>query len=117
MSRAGSIRSGAQSAGHHASASIAAPVPPSPNGNGDAVMPPTITTTGAVPELRPIGPSTQAHVLELVAFDGHRRPLDNQAAGNQNGVRYRGHQKTLQISIRVRSRKTLDFPLGDKAVK
>src|SRR5687767_7544415 len=43
--RAGSISSGARSAGHHGSA----PVAGSPNGNGDAVIPPTTTTTGAVP--------------------------------------------------------------------
>jgi hypothetical protein len=48
---AGSTRSGACSAGHHGSVLVAA----SPNGNGDAVMPPMITTTGAVPSG---GPST-----------------------------------------------------------
>jgi hypothetical protein len=45
----GSISSVPCSAGHHGSAPLAA----SPNGNGDAVMPPTTMTTGAVPSGAP----------------------------------------------------------------
>ena len=46
--RVGSIESGARSAGHHASRSGSSA---SPNGNGDAVMPPTITDDGRGAEL------------------------------------------------------------------
>jgi hypothetical protein len=45
--RSGSIRSAARIAGHHASRSSP------PNGNGDAVIPPTTITTGAVPSSGP----------------------------------------------------------------
>ena len=41
------------SAGHHGSVPPCASPRPSPSGNGDAVMPPTITTTGAVPSSGP----------------------------------------------------------------
>src|SRR5215203_1226510 len=50
---AGSIRSGAQSAGHHAARGASPSDWPSPNGNGEAVMPPTMSTTGAVPSSGP----------------------------------------------------------------
>ena len=51
--RAGSMRSALKSAGHHGSVPPCASPLPSPSGNGDAVMPPTITTTGAVPSSGP----------------------------------------------------------------
>ena len=50
---AGSIRSGAHSAGHHGARGSSPSAWPSPNGNGDAVMPPTIRITGAVPSSGP----------------------------------------------------------------
>jgi hypothetical protein len=50
---AGSMRSGAHSAGHHAARGSSPSDWPSPNGNGDAVMPPTIRTAGAVPSSGP----------------------------------------------------------------
>ncbi len=44
---------GAKSAGHHGSLPPWASPWPSPSGNGEAVMPPTTTTTGAVPSSGP----------------------------------------------------------------
>ncbi len=53
VTRVGSTRSGAKSAGHHGSMPPSGSPVPSPSGNGDAVMPPTTTTTGAVPSSGP----------------------------------------------------------------
>ena len=83
--RVGSTRSGAQSAGHHASVPASPAARPSPKGNGEAVMPPTITTTGAVPEVGAVGPPAQADIGQLVAFDGHGAALHHQTAGTRLG--------------------------------
>ena len=80
--RSGRARS---SAGHQASRAFAVRRLPSPSGNGDAVMPPTMTTTGAVPSSGPYAHPLSDDVAQHVALDGHRLALDREAPGRYGG--------------------------------
>ena len=95
--RAGSMRSGAKSAGHHGSRAalrVAPAVAERKRRRGDAADDHDHRRRA---QLRAIGPPAEVHVLERMAVDGDGGTVDVEAAGDDGGQQGLGHAQATSL--------------------